>query len=193
MMEYESSMSIEGNIVGLKSTNAVILATDSNEYEMYLIDDRIYCCAPRSGIDRKIVLEVSSKVEQLVRDRGQTVTVSQVRDMFCDKYQNAESPNVLIAGQDSKGLHLFSMESGKSRMVIYAAKGTDAENIVGILSHDWSDFINLSEAEHLARKALMCEDAEMCTIYRAKEIEEQGANMDFNMDVDPSVSPASSF
>lgn len=40
-IDSHSSKSIQGNIVGLKSTNAVILATDSKEYEMYLIDDRI--------------------------------------------------------------------------------------------------------------------------------------------------------
>lgn len=129
----------------------------------------------------------------LVRDRGQNVTVSQVRDMFCEKYQTAESPNVMIAGQDSRGLHLFSMECGKSRMVMYGAKGRDKENIVDFLSKDWNDFINLSEAEQLARKALRWEHVEMCTIYRAKEIEEQGANMDFDMDDETSVSPASNF
>ncbi|KRK00449.1 uncharacterized protein LOC6531789 [Drosophila yakuba] len=193
MLEGESSQ-IEGSMVGLTSSHGVILATNSKDYEIYLLDDRIYCCAPRAGIDRRIVLEVSAQVDHLTRDRGQKMTVSRVRDMLCGKYECVDAADVLLAGQDNMGLHLYSLqERGASRRVIYAAKGRYSEDIVSFLTHNWKESLNLNEAEQLARKSLKWEHSEMCTIYRAREIEDQDAIVDFDADDMSSQSPNTIF
>ncbi|XP_017053768.1 proteasome subunit beta type-2 [Drosophila ficusphila] len=185
-MLAEESSSSEGSMVGLMCVDGVILATNSREHALYHLDERIYCCAPRSGLNRDLILSVGAVVDYQSRVWGFKLMVAQVRDILCRKYEDVESVDVIIAGQDDKGLHVFSLKPhGKWKNVIYTAKGKEANNIITFLAKNWNVQLKLQKAEKLALKSLNLKEndyRDVCVIYKVvnSRIEEEP-----HMEVDP--------
>lgn len=108
------------------------------------------------------------------RDRGQKMTVVQVKELLSRKYEPAESMDLLLAGQDDEGLHIYNMgPSGGSTRVMYAVKGTQGvEDVYEFLMEHWRESMNLSQSEQLARKVLQVGEngfVDMCLIFRADQ------------------------
>ncbi|XP_037716116.1 uncharacterized protein LOC119551066 [Drosophila subpulchrella] len=164
-----------GNMVGLACDEGLVLATSSRDHLLYQLDDRIFLCAPRSANNREKILQVSAQVEYLTRDLGRTITVGQVQDMLSYKYKDEDSVYTLTAGQDSSGLHIYSLKSNKgSRRVMYAARGTEEDDILSHLLEKWRQDLKLSEAEQLVRDLLKLNGndyVDLCVLYKAEEKE----------------------
>ncbi|XP_017077572.2 uncharacterized protein LOC108112260 [Drosophila eugracilis] len=160
-------------MVALMCAEAVILGTNSKDYQIYSLGDRIFCCAPSTGIERGIMLEISNQVECQYRERGIKPTMDQVRDMLARKYENVSSENVLLVGQDRHGPHIYAMKGiGIPQTLIYAAKGKGRDDIIGYLMHNWKKSLNLAQAEQLVRTCLLVGENDyvnMCVIYKEKE------------------------
>lgn len=112
------------------------------------------------------------------------MTVTQVKDMLCRKYENAATVDVLLAGQDRLGLHMYDLQpNGKASRIQHGAKGgAKAEEIQSYLSLYRKDPMNLGEAEQLVRESLKVgpdDFLDMCFIYKAEltEGEEEAAEM----------------
>ncbi|XP_070069615.1 translation initiation factor IF-2 [Drosophila takahashii] len=165
----------DGNMVGLTCDEGLILATSSRKHLLYYLDDFIYCCAPRSNNYRHRILDVGAQVDYLTRDQGQKVTVAQVRDMLCRKFKFSEHVEILLAGHDCSGPQMYNLkEYGISKSVLYAAEGNEADDIVSFLAENWSENMELVQAEQLARDSLRLEEndyVDMCVIYKFKERE----------------------
>lgn len=142
------------------------------------------CCAPRSTADRDIILEVGTQVYYQTNDRHQKLTVAQVKDMLCRKYENAATVDVLLAGQDRLGLHMYDLQPKRKTIRIqHGAKGgAKAEEIQAYLSLYRKDPMNLAEAEQLVRESLRVGPdnyLDMCLIYKAEhtEVEEEAPEL----------------
>ncbi|XP_016971186.1 proteasome subunit beta type-2 [Drosophila rhopaloa] len=162
----------EGSMVGLICDDGLILATSSSDNLLYHLEDHIYCCAPRFGIDREKILAVGAEVDSQTRERGEKMTVGQVRDMLCQKYKHEECVNVLLGGQDPLGLHIYSLKpNGGSRRVIYAAKGKESNHTVAYLGEHWNESLKVHQAEQIAKESLQLEDndyVDMCSVYKTE-------------------------
>ncbi|KAH8327310.1 hypothetical protein KR074_009761 [Drosophila pseudoananassae] len=168
----------EATMVGLVCDEGILLATNSRDNLLCHLDERVYCCAPRA--DRDIIQDVGTQVDYQTNDRHQKLTVSQVKDMLCRKYDQAATVDILLAGQDRNGLHMYELQpKGKAINVQQTAKGgTKAEDIKFFLDVYRKDPMNLAEAEHLVRDSLQMganDYVEMCFIYKAEpnEVEEE--------------------
>ncbi|KAH8401131.1 hypothetical protein KR009_003165, partial [Drosophila setifemur] len=166
----------EGSMVGLICEEGILLATSSRDNLIYHLDERIYCCAPRFGNDRDVMLDVGTQVDYQTRDRGQKMTVVRVKDMVCQKYEQSNSLDILLAGQDRDGLHIYDLRSkSKFFKVMHGAKGgKDGREIAAFLEQSWKASLRLEQAEQLVRKALKLGEndyVDMCFIYKAGETE----------------------
>ncbi|KAH8305871.1 hypothetical protein KR018_000385, partial [Drosophila ironensis] len=170
------SSSEEGIMVGLVCDEGVLLATNSSNHILFQLDERIFCCVPFFGNDRDVVVEVAANVDFLTRDRRQKVTVAQVKDMLCRRFEQAMSVDVLLAGYDSEGLQMYELcARGGHNKVMYAIKGDNVEEeIKAYLSQNYKQSMNFDEAEDLARDSLKMKSSshpDMCFIYKAVESE----------------------
>ncbi|XP_016946766.1 uncharacterized protein LOC108022391 [Drosophila biarmipes] len=176
MLDGKTTCTFEhGSMMGVACNEGLVLATSSRDHLMYHLDDRIYLCAPRAANDREKILQVCAQVEYLTRDLGQKITVAQVQDMLSWKFKE-ETVDTLLAGEDSNGLHIYSLKSNKaSRRVMYAAKGNEEDEIQAQLLVNWRQNLKIGEAEQLARDALKVNGnnyLDLCVIYRTVESEQ---------------------
>jgi len=82
-------------------------------------------------------------------------TVNQALELLSKKYENAKDAELLLAGQDSCGMHLVTLQSfGTHTRVSFAALGLGADIALDYLKKEWKDGMNLEEAERLARNAI---------------------------------------
>ncbi|XP_070134649.1 uncharacterized protein yip3 isoform X2 [Drosophila bipectinata] len=167
----------DGTMVGVLCDEGILLATNSRDNLLCHLDERVYCCAPRA--DRDIIQDVGTQVDYQTNDRHQKLTVAQVKDMLCRKYEQAATVDILVAGEDRNGLHMYELQpKGKASIVQQAAKGgTKAEEVLFCLDVYRKDPMNLAEAEQLVRESLQVgpnDYVEMCFIYKEEpnEVEE---------------------
>ncbi|KAH8253710.1 hypothetical protein KR032_006598 [Drosophila birchii] len=175
-MLQDKSSAMEMNRVSLICSEGVLLATNSRNHIICLLDERIYCCAPHTNYYRDIVQEVAVVVDYQTQNRNQKVTVAQMKDMLYRKYEPSDSMDILLAGQDREGLHIYNMgpNEGSTRLM-YAAKGNQGvEDAYQYLTEHWQETMNIQEAEKLARKVLQVGDndyLDMCLIYKTATME----------------------
>nr|XP_041633026.1 uncharacterized protein LOC108072226 isoform X2 [Drosophila kikkawai] len=152
------------------------MATNSRNHLICLLDERINCLAPQTNFDRDIIQEVGALVDYQTRDRGQKMSVAQLKEMLYRKYEPAESVDILLAGQDNEGLHIYNMGlNGGSTRLMYAVKGNQGiEEAYAYLTQHWRESLNIQEAEELARKVLQVGEydfMDMCLIYKTGNME----------------------
>lgn len=83
-------------------------------------------------------------------------TVGQILDLLSKKYEQVEGVEMLLAGNDPKGLHLLELKSfGVSKRVRYSALGAGAEEAFAHLTEHYQKGMSLQQAQQLARNAVL--------------------------------------
>ncbi|XP_023162999.1 uncharacterized protein LOC111594083 [Drosophila hydei] len=143
-------------MVGVTFDEGIVLAINAVNNLIYYLDDHIYCCASNGGFDRDSLIDVSTKLEEVARTNNHKgVTVAQALDLIVKVYEQAEVTELLLAGEDTSGLHLVALKSiGTSSRVNYAALGAAASGAAEYLKCQWRPALSVKQAEALARRAV---------------------------------------
>ncbi|XP_064535953.1 uncharacterized protein yip3 [Drosophila montana] len=144
-------------MVGVLFDDGIVLAIHTMGNLIYYLDDHIYCGASSTGFDRESLMEVSTKLENIARNNSNKgVTVAQALDLIVKLYEQVETAELLLAGEDPSGLHLIALKCpGTSARVNYAALGPGSAASSEYLKSQWRPDMNLRQAEQLARAALL--------------------------------------
>ncbi|XP_030387912.1 proteasome subunit beta type-2 [Scaptodrosophila lebanonensis] len=168
-------------MVGMICDQGIVVATNSCGNMIYYMDAKIFTCASSTGFDQQVMLDVGTKVYNSAHDKRKEVTVGQVLDLVCKHYERSNIVDVVLAGEDSEGLHLYSIHGqGTATRLPCVTSGAGAVVAAEHLESSWKINMSLEEAEQLARVAIMAaeEDAndldqmpkvETCTILKKSE------------------------
>ncbi|KAH8386354.1 hypothetical protein KR200_008310, partial [Drosophila serrata] len=155
---------------------------------LYLTYVTLYsCCVPHTNYYRDLIQEVGILADYQTRDRGQKMTVTQMKDVLHRKYDASESMDILLAGQDSKGLHIYNMGlNSESTNLLYAVKGNQGmEDAYQYLTEHWQESMNIQNAEQMARKVLQVGESDfvdMCFIYKTRTMEIDESNQEESLE-----------
>lgn len=146
-----------GIMVGVQFDEGVVLAINMISNLIYYLDDHIFCCASKSGFNHEALLDTASTLGNMSQNVSdfKGPTVNQALELLSKKYENVKDTELLLAGQDSSGMHLVTLKSfGAHTRVSFAALGIGADIALDFLKKEWKNGMNLKQAEMLARNAI---------------------------------------
>ncbi|MEM0271325.1 MAG: proteasome subunit beta [Thermoprotei archaeon] len=163
---------IGGVTLGIKANNGVVLASEKRVVYGYTIlsksAKKVYALNNRIGIAftglvgdmqtltkrlRSLIqlYELENNSEMLVRSAAKLLGNILFESRFAPYLTQT-----LIAGRDSEGFHLFSLDVlGSVLEEAFTAIGSGAPIAIGILESEYKEDINIQDSIALARKAIM--------------------------------------
>ncbi|XP_034105427.1 uncharacterized protein LOC117568719 [Drosophila albomicans] len=143
-------------MVGILFNDGVIIAITMTSHLIFYLDDRIYCCGRSTGYDHDSLVEVATELEEIsshtVGYKG--ALVAQALELLTKKYENLQDCELLLAGEDVCGLHLFTVTSDGYTGACFAALGPGADVANDYLANNWKKDMSLQEAESLVRRTI---------------------------------------